>query len=102
LVVHLTLAARTAEAKQFLDDCAAEQKARVEWRFANGLVLLSSQKPKDALDELLKCAQEGFIPGVCYQFAAIAAEVLNLPKEMREYRKRAAELGSKVGRDSSA
>lgn len=102
LIVHRTLAARTTEAKHFLDDCAAEQKTRVEWRFANGLILLSSQKPKDALDELLKCAQEGFVPSVCYQFAAIAAEVLNLPKEMREYRKRAAELGSKVSHDSIA
>jgi hypothetical protein len=58
------------------------------------MLLLSSQQPQEALREKLKCAEEGFVPGVCYQFAAIAAEILNLPKEKREYRKRAAELGS--------
>jgi len=96
LVVHLALAARTDEAREVLENCAVQQKARVEWRFAHGLVLLSSQRPQEAISELLKCAQEGFLPSVCYQFAAIAAEILNLPNEKREYRKRAAELGSVV------
>jgi tetratricopeptide (TPR) repeat protein len=100
LVVHLAFAARIDEAQEVLDGCADEQKIRVEWRFAHGLVLLSLQQTQDAMRELLKCAQEGFVPGVCYQFAAIAAEILSLPKEVREYRKRAAELGAAV-RDRS-
>jgi hypothetical protein len=96
LVVHLVFAARISEASEVLENCTGEQKTRVEWRFAHGLVLLSSQRTQEAMLELLKCAQEGFVPAVCYQFAAIAAEILNLPKETREYRKRAAELGSLV------
>ena len=93
LAVHFALSSRVEDARKLLEACTDEQQTHVEWRFAQGTVLLSSQRYREALSTMLECAREGFVPSVCYQFAAIAAEALELPKETREYRKRAAELG---------
>ena len=93
LAVHLVFATRIEEASDLLGKCTDGQKDRVEWQFANGMVLLSSGKPREAMGIMLECARKSYIPNVCYQFAAHAAEALGLPKEAREFRKRAAELG---------
>ncbi|MCI0747148.1 MAG: hypothetical protein L0Y58_17230 [Verrucomicrobia subdivision 3 bacterium] len=100
LAVHLIFIGQIDEARELLEGCTEDRKTRVEWRFAHGMLLLSSQQPQEALREMLKCAEEGFVPGVCYQFAAIAAGILNLPIEKREYQKRAAELGAEGGDNS--
>ena len=93
LAVHLVQATRIEEANELLKKCTDGLKERVEWQFAHGMVLLSSRKPREAMGIMLECARKSFIPNVCYQFAAHAAEALGLPKEAREFRKRAAELG---------